>query len=470
MTQSVSADPVLERVAIGGGAGRGPAVEIPQTIDSLAVGGGLLHTWADDERSIRTTDLASGLQAATATSSRSDNPYQDSLAATTDGTLYRFAQSVYRLAPGGTEEIVPAPNLYRGTVTTDGVIVGLNPSSSGPALLRVNADGTSTPLSIPAAAYEVRFIDSDHAGGVLVSTSTQVFRVTPAGVVTKVAGGDNHPIPVGTPAADYRFAEIDYAVSAPDGGFYIVTWGAGWNGSVIWSIDASGIITSYRDAPFNRRIVAAGADDSGLYLAAPSAPYDNINGARQVFRVVPATGHATLVAGSLRSAYVPDGGSALDAVIPNGDGESVDAAGNIYLPISADGIVARIDASGVITRFAGGGAGTSDGGLATDATLTEPCATTSDRSGNVFIADRSITAYSRIYRADLSGRISRYAGRTSANPPATDPPRLRTSLRSPCRLVIDGNGRLIILDGTRRTDFNNMYKGVSARRVEADAR
>ena len=348
------------------------------------------------------------------------------------------------------------------------MIVGLNPSSSGPALLRVNADGTSTPLSIPAAAYEVRFIDSDHAGGVLVSTSTQVFRVTPAGVVTKVAGGDNHPIPVGTPAADYRFAEIDFAVSAPDGGFYIVTWGAGWNGSVIWSIDASGIITSYRDAPFNRRIVAAGADDSGLYLAAPSAPYDNINGARQVFRVVPATGHATLVAGSLRSAYVPDGGSALDAVIPNGDGESIDAAGNIYLPISADGIVARIDASGVITRFAGGGAGTSDGGLATDAALTEPCATTSDRSGNVFIADRSITAYSRIYRVDPSGRISRYAGRTSANPPATDPPRLRTSLRSPCRLVIDGNGRLIILDGTRRTDFNNMYKGVSARRVEAD--
>ena len=87
VTQSVSADPVLDRVAIGGGAGRGPAVEIPQTIDSLAVGGGLLHTWADDERSIRTTDLASGLQAATATSSRSDNPYQDSLAATTDGTL-----------------------------------------------------------------------------------------------------------------------------------------------------------------------------------------------------------------------------------------------------------------------------------------------------------------------------------------------------------------------------------------------
>ena len=67
---------------------------------------------------------------------------------------------------------------------------------------------------------------------------------------------------------------------------------------------------------------------------------------------------------------------------------ALDAAGNLFISDSENKRVRKVNANGIITTVAGGGASyPGDGGAATNAALDLPVGLTFDASGNLFIAD-----------------------------------------------------------------------------------
>ena len=89
-----------------------------------------------------------------------------------------------------------------------------------------------------------------------------------------------------------------------------------------------------------------------------------------------------------------------------------DTGGNIFVGDKGSiyHSVRKLDSSGIITRFAGTGVGTTggDGGPATSATLYEPCAIWGDTTGNMFIAEDGGQVIRKVTAG--TGIISSYAG------------------------------------------------------------
>jgi sugar lactone lactonase YvrE len=121
-------------------------------------------------------------------------------------------------------------------------------------------------------------------------------------------------------------------------------------------------------------------------------------------------------------------------------GLAFDRAGNLYFAETEANLVRRVNADGTILTLAGtGGAGyAGDGSLATRATLNTPTAVAVDASGNVYIADRENGLVRKIDAA--TGIISRFAGGGSDRDDHTiDGPADGAVIKAPFGLWLDGN-------------------------------
>jgi len=115
-------------------------------------------------------------------------------------------------------------------------------------------------------------------------------------------------------------------------------------------------------------------------------------------------------------------------------GTAVGADGSAYFV--SDNCVFRLDASGVVTRYAGSSqvSGFSgDGGPAVDARLAYPTALAVDSAGNLYIAD---SGNARVRRVAPDGTITTVAGNS----------RLAAWLSSPSGVAADSAGNLYIAD------------------------
>ena len=131
-------------------------------------------------------------------------------------------------------------------------------------------------------------------------------------------------------------------------------------------------------------------------------------------RKVDKNGIITTVAGNGPSFGAPgsfsgDGGPATSAGLHAPAGVAVDSAGNLYIADTFNYRIRKVNAAGIITTFAGSGAGGfgGDGGPATSALLAAPTSVAADSAGNVFIGDYG---NSRIRKVNPAGIISTVAG------------------------------------------------------------
>ena len=136
----------------------------------------------------------------------------------------------------------------------------------------------------------------------------------------------------------------------------------------------------------------------------------------RIRRVDVQTGLIATIAGNGTSGYSGDGGLATQATISQPGGLTMDGAGNIYFADSGNDIVRRIDAvSGIVTTIAGvpvtqGYSG--DGVAATSANLSSPRGIAFDAAGDLFIADTSNNVIREVSAA--TGRIATVAGTGTA--------------------------------------------------------
>ncbi|MCC7109348.1 MAG: hypothetical protein IT382_08680, partial [Deltaproteobacteria bacterium] len=225
--------------------------------------------------------------------------------------------------------------------------------------------------------------------------NNRVRRISPAGIITRVAGTG--------------------------------TWGDTGDGGQATSATLSGLVS----------LALSPADDI-LYIA----DLDN-NRVRQVDL---ATGVISAFAGAglIGFGYAGDGGPAVTAWLQMPEGVATDADGNVYIADVVNCIVRRVDiATNIITRVAGvpgsctpGG----DGGNALAARFSLPSRVALDAAGNLYVLDTGSRSVRRVSAA--SGTITTVAGGGSTTPGFGSATTM--NLGAPSDLVVDAANRLYI--------------------------
>ncbi len=171
----------------------------------------------------------------------------------------------------------------------------------------------------------------------------------------------------------------------------------------------------------------------------------------------------TTYAGNTDLFYGGDGAPATAALMYWPVSVVTDALGNKYVADQANNVVRKIDASGVISLFAGiytVGPSLGDGGPATAASLFFPSGLAIDAAGNLYIADRH---NHRVRRVDASGIITTVAGNGSNGYMGSGVPATATSLNEPGAVAVDAAGNLFIADAQ-----NNMVRKVDVSGIITD--
>ena len=240
----------------------------------------------------------------------------------------------------------------------------------------------------------------------------RIRKIDPSGRVSTVAGsglsgfsGD------GGPATNARLSEVEGLAIDRHGNIYI----ADTDNYRIRRVDPSGVIETIagtgewgtegdggpaRNASMTPVYGIAADLDGNIYIA--DTWDDRI-------RKIDTAGTISTIAGTGEEGASGDGGPATSARLDKPRGVTVDTTGNVYIADSDNHRIRRVDRDGTITSIAGTGEHgySGDGGLATEAALSEPYAVMVDIAGNIYIADADNRT---VRRVDPSGIITTVAG------------------------------------------------------------
>lgn len=226
------------------------------------------------------------------------------------------------------------------------------------------------------------------------------------------------------------------------------------NNSRIRKIDVSGIITTISgngtsgfSGDGGPAISAVLGRPTGITLDSTGNIYflDRDNNR---IRKINTSGIITTIAGNGTTGYSGDGGNATLATFGNGFGISSDKTGNIFIADYENHVIRKVNTAGIITTVAGTGISgiSGDGGLAINAKLNFPNWVAVDFYGNIFISDMN---NNKIRKVSITGIISTFAGNNFGSPGFGGDGGLATLafLSQPQDIDIDSIGNVYVQDG-----------------------
>jgi sugar lactone lactonase YvrE len=310
--------------------------------------------------------------------------------ATTSGTVdgtgnaARFNQpNAVAVDASGNVYVADTANHTIRKITFFGVVTTI----AGSAGVSGNIDGIGT-----AARFNLpRGIAVDSAGNIYVgdTSNSAIRKITPAGVVTTLAGGTAGSLD-GTGAAARFLSPNGVAVDAV-GIVYVADAG---NNS-IRKITPDGVVTTLAGglSPVNFGSVdgigtaARFASPRGVAVDTSSNIYvaDRDN---NLIRKVTASGVVTTLAGLANGITGSTDGTGTAARFNGPYGVAVDTSGNVYVVDTSNKLIRKITPAGVVTTLAGlaGSVGSTDGtGIAVR--FSDPQGIAVDARGNLYVAD-----------------------------------------------------------------------------------
>ena len=266
-------------------------------------------------------------------------------------------------------------------ISSAGVVTTL----AGAAGLTGSTDGTGS-----AARFNQPLgVTVDPSGNVFVADSANhtVRKITPAGVVTTLAGLAGSAGTADGTGSAARFGGPTGVAADATGNVFVA------DGNTIRKVTAAGVVTTvaglggfsgFADgtgnaARFNGAVGVA-VDGAGNIFVAEAVNY--------TIRKVTSAGVVTTLAGSPGAyGYIDATGSA--ARFKDVFGISVDGAGNLYVADPSNQAIRKVTSAGVVTTLGGGSGGSIGGadGPATTVQFSSPHGVASDSSGRVYIAD-----------------------------------------------------------------------------------
>ncbi len=287
-----------------------------------------------------------------------------------------------------------AGNLYVADTANDTIrfvtATGTVTTLAGTAGVAGSADGAG----VAATFNRPTGIALDGAGNVYVGDASGfvIRRVTPAAVVTTIAGAANASGSTDGVSSAARFASPVGLASDASGNLYVADQG----NFAVRLVSAAGAVSTLAGAPS-----VTGSADGTAAAATFNLPFAvAVDASLNVYvgdynnatlRKVTPAGVVTTLAGSPGLSGSADGvGSA--ARFSTIQGVAVDASGNVYVADKSNQTIRKVTPAGVVTTFAGSSSnpGSADG-VGAAASFSSPAAVAVDASGNVYVVDGNPT-------------------------------------------------------------------------------
>lgn len=290
----------------------------------------------------------------------------------------------------------------------------------------------------------------DGSGNIYVADGTNrtIRKITPAGVVTTVAGSPGISGSTDGAGSAARFGNPRGVSTDSAGNVYVVDS----SNVTIRKITPAGLVTTLAGSPG----ISGTADGTGsaarfgfvlfggpLGLASDSAGNlfvaDTVND--EIRKITPA-GVVTTLAGS------PGGSGSEDGTVDAArflapQGVATDSSGNLYVSDTANHTIRKITAAGVVTTLAGSaGIRGSVDGTGSAARFDRPRGIATDSAGNVFVADYNNSTIRKITPA---GVVTTFAG-TAGMRALVDGTGSAARFSLPSGVATDGDGNVYVAD------------------------
>ena len=356
------------------------------------------------------------------------------------GTAAQFASpAAVAVDSTGNVYVADSGNETIRKITPAGVVTTL----AGSAGTRGNLDGTGT-----AAQFDTPSgVAVDSAGNVYVADTNNdtIRKIDPSGVVSTLAGtAGSIGFADGTGSAARFSFPLGLSLDS-QGNLYV----GDTNNNIIRVVTPAGVVTTLAGSAY---VGSKGSDDG----VGPAARFNEPNGVtvdsagniyigdtfNATVRKITPNGSVSTLAGSPGSEGSLDGvGSAAQFYLPIG--VAADSSGNIYVADAYNATIRKVGPDGTVSTLAGlaGVRGSTDG-TASAAAFYLPRSVALDPSGNIFVAD---SANSVIRKVTTDGIVTTFAG-LAGNSGTLDGTGSGAEFNSPGGVATDNMGNVYVAD------------------------
>ena len=324
-------------------------------------------------------------------------------------------------------------------VSTNGIITTV----AGIGIYGYSGDGG---LAASAKVAHPAGVAVDAAGNLFIADqgNQRIRKVSATGIITTVAGGGGYTFyEDGIAATNASFPNLTAVAVDSMGNIFIADSGS----ECVYKVTTDGLITTVAG---NRIPGYSGEGTSATNVTLSNPGGLAVDAAGNLFiadqmnqRIleVATNGIITTVAGDGNYGYAGEGGLATNAMLSNPIGLAVNDAGDLFIANQGNNRISEVATNGTISTVVGNENG--DGGLANNGTLSNAVCEATDAEGDIFVAD---SGHQCIRKIGTNGIITTVAGNGNLGYSGDGGWAKSSTLNNPTGVAVDTAGNLFIAD------------------------